>query len=36
VPAKLRVFLDVLAETVAPRLERLARLDERRKSARRR
>jgi len=36
VPAKLRVFLDVLAETVAPRLERLARLGERRKSARRR
>jgi len=35
-PAKLRVFLDVLAETVTPRLESLARLGERRKTARRR
>ena len=34
--AKLRAFLDVLADTVTPRLERLARLGERRKTTRRR
>ena len=34
VPAKLRAFLDVLTETVGPRLERLARLGERRRAPR--